>query len=145
MADHPGVVYAQSAAIPYRMGGRRLEFLLIRNRSNKRWIVPKGIIEEWQTPEEAALDEAFEEAGVEGIIVGGAVGAYEYRKWGGTCHVEVFLLHVETEHDAWPESFRERKWVVADEALNLVDNPDLRGLIQNAAGFIEGGEKQKGS
>ena len=142
MEDHTGAVYAQSAAIPYRIEGGALRILLIRNRSNKRWIVPKGIIESWQSPEEAAVEEAYEEAGVQGTITGGSVGTYAYRKWGGTCQVDVFLLRVENELATWPESdFRRRKWVTIEEALSLVDDEELRRLIRAAADRAAAGSR----
>ncbi|UCH85416.1 MAG: NUDIX hydrolase [Candidatus Latescibacterota bacterium] len=134
MEEHTGAVHAQSAAIPYRIEGNDLRILLIRNRSDKRWIVPKGIIESWQTPEDAALEEAYEEAGVRGTITGGSVGTYEYRKWGGICQVNVFLLRVENELATWPESdFRRRRWFTVETALEIVDNEGLRRLIARAA------------
>jgi 8-oxo-dGTP pyrophosphatase MutT (NUDIX family) len=144
MKDQTGAVFAQSAAIPYRIKRKTPRILLIRNRSNKRWIVPKGIIEDWQSPEEAAAEEAYEEAGVRGEIIGNAIGSYEYQKWGGTCHVDVFLLRVKDELDDWPEAdFRPRKWVDIDKALELVDNGDLCRLILQASARIEGGENRE--
>lgn len=134
MKDHAGAVFAQSAAIPYRIKKKTPQILLIRNRSDKRWIVPKGIIEDWQSPEEAASEEAYEEAGVRGTIIGGVLGSYEYRKWGGTCRVDVFLLRVENELADWPEAdFRRRKWAGVDEAMEIVDNGDLQRLILKAS------------
>jgi 8-oxo-dGTP pyrophosphatase MutT (NUDIX family) len=137
MYDETDDVFAQSAAIPFVLKNRTPRLLLITSRKRKRWIVPKGIVEHWQTPEEAAREEAWEEAGVRGRIVGGAVGTYEYGKWGGKCRVDVFLLRVEEILDEWPESdYRDRKWVDKDEALQLVDNLELRRLIRRAVGFI---------
>jgi 8-oxo-dGTP pyrophosphatase MutT (NUDIX family) len=134
MTDHTGAVFAQSAAIPFRIKRKAPLILLIRNRSNKRWIIPKGIIEEWQSPEEAAVEE----------VVGNAIGSYEYQKWGGTCHVDVFLLRVKNELDDWPEAdFRLRKWVSIDKAMELVDDGDLRRLILQASARIEGGENRE--
>jgi 8-oxo-dGTP pyrophosphatase MutT (NUDIX family) len=135
MNEIPDVVYPQAAAIPYRIEDHSTRVLLITSRRRKHWIVPKGIIEEWQSPREAAEAEAFEEAGIRGTVEADPVGEYEYEKWGGTCRVELFLLRVEEELPDWPESdFRERRWVGIDEALDLVDNDDLCLLIERAAG-----------
>ena len=138
MNKHDDMVYAQSAAIPFRLKNRSPRVLLITSRRSQRWIVPKGIVEDWQTPAEAALAEAFEEAGVRGAILGGSVGSYEYEKCGGTCRVEVFLMRVEEELRGWPESdFRERKWVGVDKAIELVDHVDLRAIMQLAFGQMK--------
>lgn len=138
MNDSPDVVFAQSAAIPYRIKNGSPRVLLITSRRRRRWIFPKGIIEEWQSPQEAAADESYEEAGVRGSVVGDSVGRYEYEKWGGTCRVEVFLLRVEEVLPDWPESdFRERKWVGIEEALELVDNDGLGRVLRRAAGLMK--------
>jgi 8-oxo-dGTP pyrophosphatase MutT (NUDIX family) len=138
MNDTPDVVFPQSAAIPYRFEGPSPRILLVTSRRRGRWIVPKGIVEDWQSPREAALEEAYEEAGVRGSLVGDVVGEYEYRKWGGTCRVEVFLLRVEETLPEWPESdIRDRKWVGVEEALKLVENDGLRGVMRRAATLIK--------
>jgi phosphohistidine phosphatase len=130
-------IYPQSAAIPFRIQNGRPQILLITSRRHKHWIVPKGIIEAWQSPQEAALEEAFEEAGVKGALVGASVGEYEYEKWGGTCRVAVFLLRVQEEFAEWPEAdLRDRRWVAADEAIDLIDNPDLRDIVQRASSIL---------
>jgi phosphohistidine phosphatase len=138
MIEEAPDIYPQSAVVPFRMQNGRPQILLITSRGRKHWIVPKGIIEAWQSPEEAALEEAFEEAGVKGALVGGSVGEYEYEKWGGRCRVAVFLLRVQEEFDDWPEAdLRERRWVAVDEALDLIDNPDLRGVVQAASDSLK--------
>jgi len=138
MNDSPDVVFAQSAAIPYRIKNGSPRVLLITSRRRKRWIVPKGIIEEWQSPQEAAADESYEEAGVRGSVVVDPVGKYEYEKWGGTCRVEVFLLRVEEVLPDWPESdFRERRWVNVKEALELVNNDELCRVLRRAASLMK--------
>jgi 8-oxo-dGTP pyrophosphatase MutT (NUDIX family) len=130
--DQP--VYQQSAAIPFRVEDGKPFILLITSNKRKRWIIPKGLVEDWQSAREAALEEAFEEAGVKGAIIGDSVGGYEYHKWGGICRVKVFLLRVEDELEEWPESdIRERKWVAIDEALRIIDNEDLLDVIQEAS------------
>jgi 8-oxo-dGTP pyrophosphatase MutT (NUDIX family) len=129
---------SQSAAIPFRIEKKAPRVLLITSRRSGRWIVPKGIVEEWQSSKEAALQEAFEEAGVRGTIVGSAVGSYEYEKWGGVCKVKVFLMRVEETLSEWPESdLRDRKWFGIDQALKKVDSRDLRRLIEVASGAMK--------
>lgn len=138
MNDIPDLVYPQSAAIPYRLEDRSPSVLLITTRRRKRWIVPKGIVEEWQSPREAAVEEAYEEAGVRGTLLDDVVGVYEYEKWGGTCRVEVFLLRVEEVLSAWPEAdFRDRQWVDLERALALVDNDGLSRVLERSAALMK--------
>jgi 8-oxo-dGTP pyrophosphatase MutT (NUDIX family) len=138
MKDEAKIVYEQAAAIPFRIAKGKAKILLITSNRRKHWIVPKGVIEDWQSAKEAAQEEAYEEAGVQGKIIGGKIGNYEYAKWGGTCRVDVFLLRVDDELKEWPESeFRERRWADISQALEMIDNQDLSRLIQSAAKTLE--------
>ena len=123
-------VIRQSAVIPYRWRGGRLQVLLITRRSNGQWIVPKGSIEPDMTPYESAAKEAEEEAGVLGRVGTQPVGTFEYEKWGGPCVVRVYDLEVVRELGDWLEKRdRTRKWVDADEAAELVKPERLGELI----------------
>ena len=138
MKDESKILYSQAAAIPFRIAKGKVKIMLITSNRRKRWIVPKGVIEDWQSAKEAAREEAYEEAGVRGKIIGSKIGNYEYTKWGGTCRVDVFLLRVEEELKEWPEAeFRKRRWTDIPQALKLIDNPDLCRLIQSAAKSLE--------
>ena len=63
--------------VEYRAGGiacrkvdDRLEFLMVTSNSNKeRWILPAGHIEPGENPEEAAVREVREEAGISCEII----------------------------------------------------------------------------
>lgn len=124
-------VIRQSAAIPFRRRGGRLEVLLITSMSRGAWIVPKGLVESDLSDADSAAKEAEEEAGVRGRVGHKAVGSYEYQKWGGTCVVRVFDLEVEAELDDWPERRdRRRRWTRVDEAAEAVENKRLRKMIQ---------------
>lgn len=103
---------------------------MITSRKRKHWIFPKGIIEPELSPAESAAQEAFEEAGVKGTVSPDALGEYEYEKWGGVCHVDVFLLEVREQSDVWPESeVRDRKWAPVQKAQALLDEPALKTLL----------------
>ena len=63
------------------------------------------------------------------------LGTYQYRKWGGTCTVQVFAMEVEEEVADWPEaSTRRRAWLTADDARRRVDEEGLRQIFDR---FIE--------
>jgi 8-oxo-dGTP pyrophosphatase MutT (NUDIX family) len=131
----PEWMYRQSAVIPYRFGANGFEVLLITSRKRKRWVLPKGVVEPGMTPADSAVKEAFEEAGIEGCVDDRPLGAYQYRKWGGTCSVEVFAMRVTRESYAWPEAdFRTREWIPVAEAAGRVDEAELKEMI---AGLVE--------
>jgi len=129
MAITPGALQ-QAAAIPIR----RNQVCLVTSRNGKRWVIPKGCLEPGKTASEIALQEAWEEAGLVGVLHPDPVGSYLYDKSGITCHVLVFLLYVTEVCDAYPEdTFRERIWLSPSQALTRIEDRGLRELIRGAA------------
>lgn len=126
----PGI--DQAGVLPYRVGENGLEVLLItRCGKHGRWIVPKGHIEGTHTPQEAAAQEAFEEAGAIGEISAEPLGQWHYRKRGLKFHVDVYAYRVTSLLDAWPEKGqRKRKWLPLERALRRVAEEDLRIIMR---------------
>jgi len=123
--------YPQSAVIPFQIKKNRIKILLITSAKSKQWIFPKGVIEEHLTPRQSALQEATEEAGVKGEVLNIKLGEYSYIKWGGTCGVIVFPMHVTKVLDDWPEAdLRKRKWVSIEKAANLINKKELQKLLR---------------
>lgn len=130
----PAWLFRQASAIPFWVVAGELQVVLVTSRHKRKWIVPKGVVDLGLSPEQAALREAHEEAGVIGGIEGAAVGRYEYAKWGGTCAVEVFAMRVTQVLDDWAESrWRQRILVPWSEAIGLVVPQELVVLIEAGA------------
>ena len=102
----------QAAVIPLRNG----QVCLVSSRSGKRWVVPKGCMEPGKTTGEIALQEAWEEAGLVGLLQHEPIGSYVYEKDGFTCHVIVFLLMVTDAVERVPRSERARAHLAVDPA-----------------------------
>src|SRR5688572_2219239 len=98
MPSTPGSI-RQAAVIPIRSG----QVCLVLSSNGKRWVIPKGCIELGQTAGETALQEAWEEAGLVGVLQPEPVGAYVYEKSGSRYRVTVFRMHVTAVADDWPE------------------------------------------
>ena len=138
MKSKPDYYYSQSGVIPIRKNDGVVKILLITSRRRKRWVIPKGIIEEDLSPSESAEKEAYEEAGIKGIVPGDTIGRYKYNKWGAVCRVEVYLLKVTEELNDWPESyFRQRKWMTIDEAAAHVEEKALKKIIKKVPGHLK--------
>jgi 8-oxo-dGTP pyrophosphatase MutT (NUDIX family) len=119
----------QAAAIPIKLG----QVCVVSSRNGKRWVIPKGCLEPGKTASEIALQEAWEEAGLVGVLQPDPVGSYLYDKAGITCHVLVFLLNVTQVCDQWPEdSFRERHWLTPGQAVARIEDRGLREIIRGA-------------
>jgi 8-oxo-dGTP pyrophosphatase MutT (NUDIX family) len=127
----------QYAALPYRRNNdRTLDVLLITSRETRRWVIPKGWPVADLPPNESAAHEAMEEAGVIGSISKKPIGSYPYEKRlsdGSTvrCRVRVFALDVEKQFPSWREQDqRRRKWFEAHQAVDAVEEPELRAIIR---------------
>ena len=121
----------QSGAIFFRLDAKEPQVLLITAKRNpKAWIFPKGHVEKGETPAEAALREAEEEAGVKGKVIG-PVGVLEYRFMGVKARVDYFLA-VLTRETGPPEDGRSRAWCGLEEALDKLSYKNTRKLLRNA-------------
>lgn len=130
--ERPAYYYTQSAVLPYRWRDGVLEILLIGSSGNRHWSLPKGIVEPGLSPEDSALKEAAEEAGISGTISAVAPARYRQAKWGATCNVELFAMRVDSEQPehAREEPQRSRRWVGPEQAAELVANDALAHEIR---------------
>jgi 8-oxo-dGTP pyrophosphatase MutT (NUDIX family) len=118
----------QAAAIPIYDG----KVCMVTSSSGRRWVIPKGVIEPGQTAGETALQETWEEAGLAGVLHTEPLGSYLYDKYGGLCHVTVYLMQVTEEADDWPERLtRQRVWVPLEEVADRVREPGLRDILES--------------
>jgi 8-oxo-dGTP pyrophosphatase MutT (NUDIX family) len=123
----------QAGVIPFRGAGKKLEICLIRRMGSKKWGIPKGFIERGDSSKDAALKEALEEAGLKGRLVGEAVGSYEYRKWGTSLDVTVYLMEVQEQEDDWDEAdIREREWTSLEDAEEKLKQHPIQALMETA-------------
>jgi 8-oxo-dGTP pyrophosphatase MutT (NUDIX family) len=128
----------QAGVIPFRRKKDGIEVCLIRNKGRKKWKLPKGFVDPGETVQQAALKEAWEEAGLTGRIVGDTIGSYDYEKWELKLKVSVFLMEVTEQEDEWEESrFRERRWSRVDEAFDTLKKHPIRPLLDIAATRLE--------
>jgi 8-oxo-dGTP pyrophosphatase MutT (NUDIX family) len=128
----------QVAALCYTQDGDDKKVLLVTSRDTGRWIIPKGWPIDGKSAPGAALQEAWEEAGVKkGRVTGEALGTYDYDKQldsGLPVHVETLVFPVEVSKltDSFPEaSERRRKWVSTKKAANMVREPQLQALLRD--------------
>jgi len=125
----------QAGAIPFRVEADGLRVLLMTSLETGRWVIPKGGIEPGESAWRAAEREAFEEAGVKGIIHKTALGSYSYGKRlrsGGIrpAVVEVFPLEVRRQLKKFPERGKRRlEWVTIPAAADLVEEPGMVAIL----------------
>ncbi|MEY9183769.1 8-oxo-dGTP pyrophosphatase MutT (NUDIX family) [Bradyrhizobium sp. USDA 326] len=132
----------QFAALPFRLDKSELRVMLITTRRKRRWSVPKGSPMRNKEPHLTAALEAYEEAGLVGVVATRAVGSFKHRKRKGdrkrTMNVDVFPLKVNGRERWWPEKGeREAIWVSPKAAARLVHKAQLRRLIARFAARTE--------
>ncbi|MBT8168265.1 NUDIX hydrolase [Falsiruegeria litorea] len=128
----------QVAALCLRSTPKGQEVLLITSRGTGRWIVPKGWHIAGMNGAEAAVQEAWEEAGVKTAGYDPEpVGQYRYDKklFAGVyqpVRANVYRIDVAALSDDYPEAGqRERRWISTKEAANLVREPQLQALLRH--------------
>ncbi len=130
-------VRTQFAALCYKVIEDKVKVLMITSRRTGRWIIPKGWPADGKTPIEAAMTEAWEEAGVEGRVTGDCLGLFSYQKNVNDdddlpCVAMVYPLKVKSVASNYPEKGqRKRRWMSLKKAADRVDEPELARILKN--------------
>jgi 8-oxo-dGTP pyrophosphatase MutT (NUDIX family) len=121
-------IVEQAGAIVIQSHSDEPRVLLITAKANPRhWIFPKGHIEPGERPEEAALREAREEAGVVARLLGPA-DTLEFQIGDETAQVKYFVA--EYERDQPTRERRQLAWCRFDEALERLSFDDSRAMLR---------------
>lgn len=107
------------------------------------WGLPKGGIEEGETPAQAAVREVAEETGITAIVsrqLGSIDYAFYSRESGGRIHktVHYFMMRAvggdTSQHD---DEVREARWVRHHDALQMMTYPNEREMVRRAAAAVD--------
>lgn len=111
------------------------QVLLITSRGTGRWVIPKGWPMCGRTLAEAAMIEAWEEAGIRATPER-EIGTFRYdktrpRRPAIPVAVRVFLARVDKVEERFPESRqRRRSWFAPSEAALLVAELELAAILR---------------
>jgi ADP-ribose pyrophosphatase YjhB (NUDIX family) len=111
--------------IPYRLlASGKIEVLIISTR-RKNWSLPKGNLIKNIGPQRTALLEAYEEAGIDGILQPNPI----LCSIGRTC-IYFFPMEVTKEYQDWPEAdCRNRKWIQITKARNMLHHRSMGKIL----------------
>ncbi|XP_062149812.1 nudix hydrolase 12, mitochondrial-like isoform X2 [Alnus glutinosa] len=123
----------------YGSSENKLLVLMISTPNRDDLVFPKGGWEDDETIREAACREAFEEAGVKGILGETPIGDWKFQSKSrqktcspeGGCRGYMFALKVTEELDSWPEQANyDRKWLTAEEAFKFCRYDWMRDALE---------------
>lgn len=128
MASAEHLTHAGAIVMTGQGAARR--YLLVRPKDGRsEWLLPKGHIEDGESPEQTAAREVAEEAGVDAIAVQ-AVSDAEFEAGGETVRVRFFLMR--DQGRATPSEARARDWCTFDEAMARLSFEELRRALAAA-------------
>jgi 8-oxo-dGTP pyrophosphatase MutT (NUDIX family) len=121
------------------------EVVIVRVKPKLRWQLPKGIVDEGETPQVTAVREVREEAGVQTELIK-LIETIEYWyrsvKYGKPVRyhkfVHFYLLQYKSgevlDHD---QEVEEARWVSIDEAMELLEFKNEREVVEKARRMIQ--------
>ncbi len=113
-----------------------MEVALVTTPGGKRWVVPKGSLDEGEDAMDAAIRETEEESGLLGDLEPDPLGRYRFTRNNDRYDVDVFLMQVTVVLDYWSEArLRRRRWLTVEEAA-LVIRADLRPFVIKAERLV---------
>jgi len=133
-----------AGGVVYRKLREKIEVAIIKVGPLIRWQLPKGIVDENETPEEAALREVREETGlvakiespIEKIeywyVSSGAKGKVRYHKF-----VHFYLMKYRSgKTDDHDHEVIEARWVPILDAIRMLSFKSERELVEKARDMI---------
>ena len=117
-------------------GGFEVALILLRNG----WCLPKGLIEENETLEDAALREVREETGLDGVLVD-KIGEISYnffkdKRYFKTVHFYLFR-HVGGSVDAHDSEVYGVRWFPITEALRVLTYVNEKKIMAKAMEMLK--------
>ena len=129
--------HQQYGVLPWRVDRQGdMRVMLITDRNQQNWGVPKGWPVEGRVPFMSAALDAFEEAGIIGDIDPQPLTDYGYasKATDGTSlarRVTLFAMRVRGTLLHWKEhGQRQRRWFSASEAADRLENTELAGFVR---------------
>jgi len=123
--------YKEIGVIPYIEKNNSFRFIIVTSRRHpKRWIFPKGQVEPEMEDREAAINEAFEEAGVIGTIRGKAIRVQVRRK-DSLITYKLYPFRISKLCRKWPErKVRKRSFAKAEKAANMLEKHPYAEVLE---------------
>lgn len=118
-----GIVYRVSDGVKVLLVGPK------KDKPNE-WVLPKGHIENGESPEQTAVREVREETGVNARILC-PLKTVEFKANAKSVRVAFYLMELTSETE--PVEKRRRSWFSIDDAVSHATHSDIKMLLKEAA------------
>jgi 8-oxo-dGTP pyrophosphatase MutT (NUDIX family) len=130
-----GAVTHAGAVVFRRSDSGDTEFLLVGARSPRReWVLPKGHIEPGESPEDCALRELREEAGIDGKVVGD-LGEIAFDAGREAVRAKYFLVKFIAEGERTER--RAITWLPYSEALATAAYDEAKQMLRSGRSVLD--------
>lgn len=129
--EQPDVAEVQAAGgIVCRPGPAGLvEIAVIHRPSRDDWSLPKGKMDDGETPEQTALREVMEETGLRCLIVRPAAAVHYIDRRGRRKRAAYWVMRVLGGGFEPNDEVDQLRWLTVEEALDLLTYPSDRNLV----------------
>lgn len=145
MSKAPTKTQVSSGGVVFRKRGNKIDVAIISVGNKRRWQLPKGTINNGESPESAAMREAREETGIDTEMVG-PIDKIEYWYYSGNSNkrvrfhkfVHFYLLRYKSgdlsDHD---QEVNEARWVEINKAYSMLAFKSEKEVVKKAREMIE--------
>ncbi|HEX3034082.1 MAG TPA: NUDIX hydrolase [Thermodesulfobacteriota bacterium] len=145
MSKAPTKTQVSSGGVVFRKRGNKIDVAIISVGNKRRWQLPKGTINNGESPESAAMREAREETGIDTEMVG-PIDKIEYWYYLGNNNkrvrfhkfVHFYLLRYKSgdlsDHD---QEVNEARWVEINKAYSMLAFKSEKEVVKKAREMIE--------
>jgi 8-oxo-dGTP pyrophosphatase MutT (NUDIX family) len=144
MSKIPTKLQISAGGVAFRKRGDRIEVAIISVGDDERWQLPKGLVDQGESIEEAAIREVREEAGIETELID-RIDKIEYWYYSTEqgrrvrCHkfVYFYLLRYKCgdvrKHD---REVNKARWVEINRAINMLAFDSEKKVVERAREMI---------
>jgi 8-oxo-dGTP pyrophosphatase MutT (NUDIX family) len=134
-------IETSAGGVIFRRGDAGPHVLLIRD-AYAHWGLPKGHLEEGETPDVAALREVREETGLSALVLGPLLRTIDWRFRSGAtlvhkfCHFYLIECPAGEAVPQLEEGITECSWLPLDAAVERISYRNAREVLHAAAGML---------